>query len=260
MASEIYQAAKRYQEEGYQSIPILPRSKSPGVKWKEYQLRNPTNEEYQAWFSNTDYGIAILTGLCSRLVVVDIDASHGGWATAQELGLLPEHATVLTGSGGGHYYYRGSYPGLRNSAGKWQGVDVRAEGGYVLAPPTHHPRTGKPYVWHSEPQSKLPDWLTETTLVSPRKALNDDHGNTAGSLEGHHSLIPNCAVGGRNAAAARLAGRLVSKGIPFDRSLQVLALWNEGNNPPLAMDELHAVLLSITATHKRNYGNNSSKS
>jgi hypothetical protein len=88
--------------------------------------------------------LAIRTGAASGLCVIDIDPRHGG---QPDTGLMTPTATVATGGGGWHLYYR--HPGgptvraLRDRPG----VDVKGEGGYVVAPPSIHPATGRRYRW-----------------------------------------------------------------------------------------------------------------
>ncbi|MEU2702386.1 bifunctional DNA primase/polymerase [Micromonospora aurantiaca (nom. illeg.)] len=67
-------------------------------------------------------------------------------------GLTPPTARVQTGSGGLHLYYR--HPGQpvpcsqgKRGQGLGPGVDVKADGGYVVLPPSTHPRTERPYRW-----------------------------------------------------------------------------------------------------------------
>lgn len=100
--------------------------------------------------------LAIRTGTASGLVVIDIDPAHGGTASLNALiarGLTPPTRYVRTGSGGLHLYYR--HPGgitipCDQGMRLGPGIDVKADGGYVVAPPSHHPVTGRPYRWADE--------------------------------------------------------------------------------------------------------------
>ncbi len=88
--------------------------------------------------------LAIRTGTAAGLAVVDIDPRNGGQV---DPALMAPTATVATGGGGWHLYYR--HPGgplLAALPGR-AGVDVKADGGYVVAPPSIHPGTGRPYQW-----------------------------------------------------------------------------------------------------------------
>src|SRR6266851_4582333 len=88
--------------------------------------------------------LAIRTGTASGLCVVDIDPRNGG---QPDRALMTPTATVATGGGGWHLYYR--HPGTPTVSAlpDRAGVDIKGNGGYVVAPPSIHPRTGHPYRW-----------------------------------------------------------------------------------------------------------------
>lgn len=109
--------------------------------------------------------VAIRTGAASGLVVIDIDPPHGGDVSLA--GLTAQHpddvpaVSVRTGSGGSHIYL--AHPGgvVRNTAGRLgDGIDVRGDGGYVIAPPSRHP-SGGTYAWASSGPTigTPPAWL-----------------------------------------------------------------------------------------------------
>lgn len=89
--------------------------------------------------------LAIRTGAASGIVVVDIDPRNGGHLLPN---LMPPTACVRTGGGGWHLYYRhpGQHVPSRELPGR-PGIDIKADGGYVVAPPSRHPTTGRPYTW-----------------------------------------------------------------------------------------------------------------
>ena len=84
-------------------------------------------------------------------LVVDVDPAHGGDASLADLmaaRLLPRTLWVRTGSGGQHLYYR--HPGQRVPSRPMPGrpgIDIKADGGYVVLPPSIHHRTRRPYRW-----------------------------------------------------------------------------------------------------------------
>jgi hypothetical protein len=88
--------------------------------------------------------LAIRTGRASGLCVVDIDPRNGGQL---DRALMTPTATVATGGGGWQLYYR--HPGAPTvpALPGVPGVDIKADGGYVVAPPSIHPGTGRPYRW-----------------------------------------------------------------------------------------------------------------
>jgi hypothetical protein len=86
--------------------------------------------------------LAIRTGRICDLAVADIDPRNGGRVIPE---LMPPTRCVRTGSGGWHLYYR--HPGgtLAAKMHDHPGIDIKADGGYIVAPPSIHPDTGQPY-------------------------------------------------------------------------------------------------------------------
>lgn len=90
---------------------------------------------------------AIRTGAISGMVVLDVDPRNGGQIDRE---LMTPTATVMSGRGDGgcHLYYE--HPGQYVRSTKLPGhpgIDVKGDGGYVVAPPAPHPVTGWPYLW-----------------------------------------------------------------------------------------------------------------
>jgi hypothetical protein len=119
------------------------------------------------WRRWPDANVGLVTGSKSGLLALDVDVQHGGGRSLAELerthGELPSTAETLTGGGGRHLFF--SYPdaGARNTAGKLSaGIDIRGEGGYVVAPPSVH-ASGRAYKWTQAPNKTAtappPDWL-----------------------------------------------------------------------------------------------------
>jgi hypothetical protein len=111
--------------------------------------------------------LAIRTGTPAGLAVVDIDPRNGG---ALDRALMTPTAAAATGGGGWHLYYR--HPGgpLLAALPDRPGVDIKADGGYVVAPPSVHPGTGWPYRWVGErPVTEMPPAL-RAALTPPAAA------------------------------------------------------------------------------------------
>jgi len=96
--------------------------------------------------------VAIVTGRLSGLVVLDVDPRHGGDASLAAFearhGPLPATVESRTGGGGRHFYFR--HPGGRcpNRVGLEPGLDLRGDGGCIVAPPSIHP-SGREYAWRA---------------------------------------------------------------------------------------------------------------
>ena len=91
--------------------------------------------------------LAIRTGAASGLVGIDVDPRDGGRIDPD---LMPPTAAVASGGAdhGWHllYTHPGGYVPSRKLPGH-PGVDVKGDGGLLVAPPSPHPDTGRPYRW-----------------------------------------------------------------------------------------------------------------
>lgn len=147
---EVRESADLYLELGLSIIPISLTEKKPAISWKEYQSRQPTEEEVDSWFNDgvpceggttKVFGLGIVTGAISNLVVVDCD-NQEALEYAVNDGEIFSNVTVKT-TRGNHFYFR--HPGfpVPNKVGSvstdWpnlNGLDLRGDGGYVVAPPS----------------------------------------------------------------------------------------------------------------------------
>ena len=138
------EAAIRWLSEGVATIPIVSGGKTPAINsWKPYERRLPNKDELRLWFSN-GYSLAVITGW-RNLVVVDWDDmdKHTKWLdelTPAQAHLVLSTYQVKTGRGL-HLYFRTA---TETNTMPGNGVDVKANGGYVLAPPSIHP-SGRHY-------------------------------------------------------------------------------------------------------------------
>ena len=161
-------AALAYAARGWEVIPCRRHGKTPltshGVKDATADPR-----AIRAWWTRwPDANVAIATGKTSGLVVLDVDGDEGLYALGEILSrqggtvLTP---TAATGGGGFHLFYAISGAGVaRNSVRKLgPGLDVRGEGGYVVAFPSWH-ESGRRYVWTQWPH----EWLLAPAPACPR--------------------------------------------------------------------------------------------
>ena len=119
-------------------IPVNGATKKPTIpSWTEYQTRHATEDEVRAWDkAGLLKGIAIVTGKISGITVVDVDTEEADREFQEACGdTLLETPTVKTPNGGKHYYFKYD-PQLKTKAGYRPNIDIRNDGGYVIAPPT----------------------------------------------------------------------------------------------------------------------------
>ncbi len=111
--------------------------------------------------------LAIRTGAVAGLVVVDIDPGHGGTI---DPALMAPTATVATGGGGWHLYYRHpGHPVPSRPLPGHPGIDIKADGGYVVAPPSIHPAARRPYRWTGDrPMTEIPPPLADACQAEPQ--------------------------------------------------------------------------------------------
>jgi hypothetical protein len=125
-------------------------------EWKPLQERRGTEAEVRAWFTRwPDANVGIVTGMVSRVAVADIDPRNGGLDTLADLdavGCVPpdDNALVETGSLGLHHYFQ--LEASLAKAAPFDGIDVQADGGLVVAPPSLH-KSGRRYQWCRDPLS-----------------------------------------------------------------------------------------------------------
>ena len=196
------------------------------------------------WDSWPNANVAAATGGDVGYIVLDVDPDHGGIESLLDLeskhGPLPLTPTVRTGGGGSHYWFRAPLgTSIRNSAGRLgPGLDVRAEGGYVLLPPSLHASGGR-YEWLADAHirdvsiAEIPPWLLDL-LTEPK------HPTAASPIEG---II---AEGQRNHALASLAGSMRNRGM--EEASIAAALIEENTSkcvPPLPESEVRAIANSV---------------
>jgi hypothetical protein len=255
MPSTVEQAALEYLHRRWSVIPMQSHGKRPAIRWLEFQHRHAGREEVRDWFARSPASnVGIVTGTISGLIVLDIDPKHGGDASLAELsrrhGPLPPSIEAVTGGGGRHVYF--AHPGglVRNKVGIAPGIDLRGEGGCVVAPPSLH-ASGKAYVWldgHAPGQLALalmPGWLLDEVTGGRHQRGH--------ALEYWRNLL-NAGVpeGERNNTVASLTGHLLWHGVDPDVALELLLCWNRMRcRPPLSDDEVVRTVASITRLHDR---------
>ncbi len=225
---------------GWAVLPVKRRAKTPaahhGVKDAS---RKPS--VITGWFQQDNFNIGVATGVISGIWVLDIDGDVGR-ASLTDLvkkhGALPRTLTCHTGGGGMHLYWSlPPHTTIRNRVAIAPGIDVRGEGGYVVAPPSIH-ESGVAYTWAhglEAPLQAAPAWLlalidTDSGAQPPVGRRDRDKADlkryAAAALEAELARVAAATVGTRNDTLNRAAyalGQLVGAGW-LDRSTTEAAL------------------------------------
>lgn len=230
-----------YVNYGWSILPVKPEEKRPYMtNWLQYTKNRASLDTVTNWFSHlSGAGVGAVTGKISNMVVLDVES----WCKIpieELLSKYPTQTVARSGSGGWHLYYQ--YPTgvsrVSNRVGIFEGADLRADGGFIVLPPTVHPN-GTRYQWVKRgPLGAFP----RAFLEFESKPSTQNEGWITEALRG-------VSEGGRNDTCARLAGYFFKKGITADIVESLLMDWNERNDPPMPAREVRTTLRSIERSH-----------
>ena len=148
-AGTLEESALVYRTKHKFSVIPIRKNKKPFIQWEKYQKTLPTLDEISLWWTKwPDANVGIVTGRLSNLVVIDVDTEEGKETISKYIPDSCEFPICDTPGGGQHFYF--GYPKgkkIGNNSRKVPGCDLRAEGGYVVAPPSKGEK-GKCYQWH----------------------------------------------------------------------------------------------------------------
>jgi hypothetical protein len=249
--SDLLTAALIYADRGWAVFPL--RGKEPWIAKRDGgngchdATKDP--EQIRIWWRDMPAAnVGIATGKVSGLFVVDIDPRHNGDQTMRELiaknSPLPITTTVATGNAGWHFYFAmpADIPIGNGQSHVGPGIDHKGDGGYVAAPPSVHPDTGRTYgfvagrLFRDVGIVAAPEWLYE---AARKREPDIDMVGTAGSttvlteygeaaLRSAAANIMNAPNGQQEATLAREAytiGTAVGAGaIPLTTALNVLLI------------------------------------
>ncbi|MFM9889893.1 MAG: bifunctional DNA primase/polymerase [Rickettsiales bacterium] len=204
--------------------------KKPLVKWTDYQRRRPTMDELCDWqkrYSKDNVGI--VTGALSGITVIDSDNPHVKTGYLQEVfGETP--LIVSTPRGGIHLYYR--YDGESNKAGLIHGdnlkIDVRGEGGIIIAPPSKNPQSHKSY----------------QIIEGDYKYIKDLPPMNSSALNLFQHANPKHQVGRNDTIFLQLKESVIQCS-SLDQLLSMAYQLNESFSPPLPLAEVKSTVRSV---------------
>lgn len=216
--------------------------KHPRVPWRPFTESRPTKAQVLEWFEDEFYGsnLGVVTGRVSNLVVVDLD---GDFEQFESLG-LPDTLTSRTGGGGFHFFYRLDGRPAPSGISVVPGIDIKADGGFVVLPPSRH-KSGFEYAWIDDAYTRRFRLETVDPSELPKRARPEgENGEWVGEL------LSGVEEGERSSAAARMVGRYAQIGLTMDETVMLMESWNSLNDPPLPRRELGATIRSVYRRHR----------
>lgn len=218
--------AKTYRDKyGFSVIPLRP-DKKPYVKWEDYQKRKADDDELGAWFGKgtpfTDVMMGIVTGKVSGIAVIDVDSKDPKDIPAV-FAKYTDIPTVSTPRGFHFYFkYQDGITNTVNIGGKK--VDIRGEGGYVVAPNSVL-ENGKQYKWMFSLQKGLPEF--------PLEIFSETQSKPEESKQAQLSMVGETLTEGRrDNDIFHLACSLVRGNMPEHEIRQAISKFAQACDPP----------------------------
>jgi len=225
--------ALAYVDLGWAVFPLIPNTKEPLTEHGFKDASKDIAVVKRWWTENPTANIGIATGVISDLVIVDVDVKNGakGFESLSSLAGMTPTLAAQTPSGGQHLYYATPGP-LRCRIGLLDGIDIKADGGYVVAPGSTI--DGKAYEWIDAEAHlvMLPDTITKLmSAKKPAKSLNAGEPITEGK---------------RNDTLASIAGSMRRRNKGPDEIVTELKVVNAKRcQPPLPEPEVETIARSI---------------
>lgn len=243
------EAALSYLQQGLSVVP-MGKGKRPLVPWKQYQERLPTEDEVRGfWKLHPEAGVGFVTGKVSGISVVDFDLYKEGAVQIPECLNKTETPTASTPRGGRHYYFTYD-PRLEQGADKasdGKGLDVRNDGGCIMAPPTVN-GAGR-YEWiipfSRDYLACVPDDLL---LLLNKHLYNCNNSANNSNLQQSATNATNITLsfdeGKRDESLFHVAHSLLKGGMSPANAMKCIEILARNCNPPFPMHEARAKLES----------------
>ena len=249
---EMIDYALEYAKRGWAVFPLLEKDKIPLTAHGFLDAVTDETQIRSWWTKHPNANIGIATGQKSGgLVVIDIDVNeeegkHGDEVFAEwqeKNGCFIDSLTAITGGGGKHYYFTSSEPFV-SAVGYIEDIDIRADGGYVVAPGSIHPN-GRSYFFDNEDEDIVcvqEDSDVEFFLHEYFR-LGGKSGKDKKKFE-----VPDKVKKDRNNFLRDLQGKLAGENIYTAEEIkaQIRTINQTRCEPPLSDDELERTIFKST--------------
>lgn len=219
-----------------QSIGKHPRTKNG---FKEATTNSSAIKRW--WKRWPDANVGIVTGETSGLMILDVDPRSDGddslFELEQQHGKLPDTVEALTGGGGRHILFAYPKEPVKSKVGIAPGLDVKAVGGYIVAPPSLH-ASGKPYEWevNSHPDdvalASCPKWLIDKLKEPEHKDSNPSENKVDPA-----AILAGVPEGQRDNRLFQYACRLRAKNITKEEAKTLVLQAAAHCSPPFPEQE-----------------------
>ena len=222
--------------------------KDDKFKWGEFQKRRPTKEETRVWFGNGNkHNVAVVCGhISGNLTILDCDSEERFYELStiicEKLGIddILDFTRISQTGNGCHIWLFTDEPTL---SVKFPKLDIKGEGGYIVAPPSLHPKG------------------TEYKFINPKISIKHIHNlldigidlkqrdkSVTDSVTGLKDTwitraLQGISEGDRNDIGYKLASHFKNSQ-PIDITESLMLEWNKKNKPPLDKHELIATIRS----------------
>ena len=253
--NEFLNAALLYASLGWPVFPLQPKSKEPLPKSRGFKDATCDVRQIRSWWTaNPEYNIGIATG--NGLCVIDVDDKPDkhpvlGSDMLREWELdhgdISETVCAESGTGGMHYYFNVGDAHIPGCQSDTIYIDLRCDGNYIVAPPSIHPDTGKPYTWDISPEDMPPAEANDIDKACIQWVYDNKRGTGKDGKRDVHIPADKVKEGeGRNEFLFKQGRSIRGKGADDETVASVLLALNRSKcSPPLPDDELQKTIRSV---------------
>ncbi|MFH2034137.1 MAG: bifunctional DNA primase/polymerase [Candidatus Margulisiibacteriota bacterium] len=244
--TKMLNAAEAYLERGLAVIPVNSE-KRPYIKWTKYQTEKPTQGDIGRWWRKwPEAMIGIITGNLTNLFVLDCDSDER-YAYVQSF--FPESFMTpvsQTPRPGYHLYFSMPEENLTIAAGVKPDLDFRANGGYIIAPPSSA-NGNKHYQWLVDIKEISPQPIPSRLFLEIKQSLE----KKAQAIQPKQNDYTILQKGHRDSDLFRIGMGMADGRIPewmIRQTLERLAVVSE---PPFDLKEIPSKVKSIMGRLER---------